>query len=119
MKITRENFKDFIEFDDSFSKESYVNSLLDDVDEINKIIKNSNFEQKPEFYIDIQLHHDEYSPERTDPCPDFFGYLSIRGTVFNEDGNIVRDGIVGDLKKSLSEIDYDLYSIYSILDFIK
>ena len=46
MKITRENFKDFIKFDNLFSKEDYVNSLLDDIDEMNSIVDKSKFKSK-------------------------------------------------------------------------
>ena len=27
--------------------------------------------------LERQDYHDEYSPERTDPCPDFFGQYSL------------------------------------------
>ena len=116
MKITRENFKDFIKFDNLFSKEDYVNSLLDDIDEMNRIIKSSNFVRKPELYIDIQLYHDEYSPERTDPCPDFYGFLSLKG-VIPEENSFVKT--LGDPKETLKEIDYDMFLVSSVLSFIE
>ena len=116
MKITRENFKDFIKFDNLFSKEDYVNSLLDDIDEMNRIIKNSNFVRKSELYIDIQLYHDEYSPERTDPCPDFYGFLSLKGVIPEENSF---GKTLGDPKETLKEIDYDIFLVSSVLSFIE
>ena len=45
-------------------------ALLKDLDEINRKTKNT-------YYIYVQDYHNEYSPERTDPCPDYFGYFKI------------------------------------------
>ena len=49
-----------------------LEGLLIDLKEINQV---SN---KPKIYIEFQDRHNEYSPERTDPCPDYYGYYTIR-----------------------------------------
>lgn len=68
MKLTKENYKNTISDD----KQWLLASLLKDLDEINKYHKGDNL------YIDWQDWHDEYSCERTDPCPDFYGYYTLR-----------------------------------------
>ena len=68
MKITRENYKTII----PKKEQNVLKSLLDDLDDINKYHKDNKL------YIDWQDYHDEYSCERTDPCPDFYGYYSVR-----------------------------------------
>lgn len=47
-----------------------LSALLDDLDEIQEV--------DPTLYIDWQDYHNEYSPERVDPCPDYYGYYTIR-----------------------------------------
>lgn len=51
-----------------------LSALLVDVGEINHLCEDVNI------YIDWQDYHNEYSPERTDPCPDYYGYYTIRCT---------------------------------------
>ena len=68
MNITRENYKTII----PKKEQNVLKSLLDDLDDINKYHKDNKL------YIDWQDYHDEYSCERTDPCPDFYGYYSVR-----------------------------------------
>lgn len=68
MKITRENYKTII----PKKEQNLLKSLLDDLDDINKYHKDNKL------YIDWQDYHDEYSCERTDPCPDFYGYYSLK-----------------------------------------
>ena len=51
-----------------------VSALLQDVDEINHNASCFKFD----IYIDWIDEHTEYSPERTDPCPDFYGMYRIR-----------------------------------------
>lgn len=72
MKITYENIEDLpIDNKDKV----ILKALLTDIDEIN----NANL--KDPIYIDWEENHTEYSPEWTDPCPDFYGtYFLIRST---------------------------------------
>ena len=57
--------------------QSLLRSLLNDVDEINRNIRNSQETHKL-IYIDYYNEHTDWSPERTDPCPDYYGYFTIR-----------------------------------------
>ena len=50
-------------------------ALLSDLKEINNKTKNT-------YCIDVQEWHNEYSPERVDPCPDNYGYFSI---IYNDE----------------------------------
>ena len=51
-----------------------VKALLRDIEEINQ-----NLPPKTnEIYLEWQDYHDEYSPERTDPCPDYYGMYTVR-----------------------------------------
>lgn|GEM_PF-5405652 len=68
MRLTRENYKDVIPKDEQV----LLNSLFDDLDDINK------YHNDNKLYIDWQDYHDEYSCERTDPCPDFYGYYRLK-----------------------------------------
>jgi hypothetical protein len=46
-------------------------------------------------YIDWQDYHNEYSPEWTEPCPDFYGYYTLRDN-FNDE-KIGVEMTIGDL----------------------
>lgn len=72
MKVTYENIEDL----PINNKDKVIlKSLLTDIDEIN----NANL--KDPIYIDWEENHTEYSPEWTEPCPDFYGtYSLIRST---------------------------------------
>ena len=69
MRVTKNNI-------DKLPKEerALVKSLLDDLEEINHNL--------PLFTSDLELEwidtHTEYSPERTDPCPDFYGMYRVK-----------------------------------------
>ena len=73
MRVTRENIKDIkcytgVERPLSNCAE-LLESLLEEVEELNGNRYNKLFIN----YIDT---HTEYSPERTDPCPDYYGLLT-------------------------------------------
>lgn len=53
-------------------KNAILQSLLIDVNSLNNILINLGLESNT-FHIEYEDQHTEYSPERTDPCPDFFG----------------------------------------------
>ena len=71
MKVTKENFK-CIE-----NNQSLLESLLIDLEELNQLLEDKD-ESYRKLYIDYQDYHNEYSPERTDPCPDYYGLFSLR-----------------------------------------
>lgn len=68
MKITKDNIEDLPIKD---GNKLLLKALLKDIDEI-------NHKSKKKIYIDWQDWHNEYSPERVDPCPDFYGFYTIR-----------------------------------------
>lgn len=70
MKI--EGRKDINALPISERERSLLKALLIDVGEINRLCGNANI------YIDWQDFHNDYSPERTDPCPDYYGMYQIR-----------------------------------------
>lgn len=49
-----------------------LQSLLIDVNSLNNILVNLGLGFNT-FHIEYEDQHTEYSPERTDPCPDFYG----------------------------------------------
>lgn len=68
MKLTYENYEQYVPKKDC----SLMLALLIDLEELN-----SELESYRKLYIDIQDYHDEYSPERTDPCPDYYGMYRL------------------------------------------
>ena len=70
MIITEENIKSLPISD---HEKGLLRALLQDLEEINHNL--------PLFTYDLELEwidtHTEYSPERTDPCPDFYGMYRI------------------------------------------
>lgn len=68
MKVTRETISNIPDND-----RELIISLLNDIRDINNSIK----DYSENIYIDWQDYHDEYSPERTDPCPDYYGMYTI------------------------------------------
>lgn len=70
MKLTKQNVK---ELPVSEYERGLVSALIDDLEEINL-----NGPINRDLYLDYQDYHNEYSPERTDPCPDYYGYYTVR-----------------------------------------
>ena len=69
MRVTYENVKTLPIND---REKRLLRALLLDIDDINKM------NLKPPIYIDWQDFHNEYSPERTDPCPDYYGCYTLK-----------------------------------------
>lgn len=68
MRITKETINKIPEKD-----RNIIKALMQDVEEINH---NASLHTK-DIYINWIDEHTEYSPERTDPCPDFYGMYRI------------------------------------------
>ena len=68
MKITKENYKEIIPKEE----QDLLFSLLNVLDDINEYIR------EDKLYVDWQEYHNEYSCERTDPCPDFYGCYRLK-----------------------------------------
>lgn len=67
MKVTEETLSLLPE-----KEQGLAEALLKDIDEINQNYESSSI------YLDWQDYHNEYSPERVDPCPDYYGMYTIR-----------------------------------------
>lgn len=65
MKITKENINVLPK-----NERDVISSYLDDLNVLNN-------KTNAQLYIDWQDYHDEYSPERTDPCPDYYGCYQL------------------------------------------
>lgn len=94
MKITRRNFRQIVPKEE----QERLNSLFNDLDDVNVYNKNK-------LYFDWQDWHDEYSCERTDPCPDYYGYYRLK---FQKN----REGCVGDVM-TIEELDNALCILFS------
>lgn len=82
MKVTIDNIKEIKYFaNDKRTIEQcqyLLETLLDDLLELNTSLDDHG-ENYRHVYIDYYDEHtDGYSPERTDPCPDYYGYFNIR-----------------------------------------
>ena len=72
MKITINNYKELIPKKD----QSLMLALIIDLNELNNELENLQ-EQHRKLYIDYITEHTEYSPERTEPCPDYYGMYRL------------------------------------------
>ena len=101
MKITIDNLQEAKKINDKISI-YYLESLCIDLMELNNELENCNLYHK-RIYLDIQDYHNEYSPERTDPCPDYYGMFSLR---FENDNYMI-----GDFIGRLDELDTILFTL--------
>ena len=81
MKVTFENIKDIKYFVDGNTlfeiDQNLLDSLLYELKGINNALENQGQSNK-EMYIDYIDEHTEYSPERIEPCPDYYGMFRLR-----------------------------------------
>lgn len=68
MRISKNNLD---KIDVKPSERKILSGILTDIESLNEMTGR-------DFYIDWQHFHNKYSPERTDPCPDYYGFFSIR-----------------------------------------
>ena len=83
-------------------------ALLIDVDEANNLLEKLNLENR-KFYIDWQDYHNEYSSERVDPCPDYYGYYRLKF----ENNQLENIG----LEMNIDTLDTVLCSIIELLEY--
>jgi hypothetical protein len=76
-------------------------SLYDDLNEINNLLVINGYDMQ--LRIDYENNHTEYSPERVDPCPDFYGCFTLS---FEHNQN----EIIGDIM-TIDELDQALFII--------
>lgn len=87
MRVTKENV-DKIPLEDKDKR--LLVSIISDINELDEMTGK-------DFFLDWQDFHDEYSPERTDPCPDYYGYFSIReGSYYST---------IGEMYPTVKELD--------------
>lgn len=106
MKVTLENLNT-LHID--VKERNLLGALILDLMEINNIASNSNQEYK-KLYIDWQDFHNEYSPEWTDPCPDYYGYYTLR---FEKNPS----EICG-IEMTLDDLDMVLCTLNNYVDFL-
>ena len=83
MKVTKENINS-IQYipgcktlNDLNEAKNLLESILIDVMELNQLLEDRD-ENYHKIYIDYIDTHTEYSVERTDPCPDYYGMFTLR-----------------------------------------
>lgn len=113
MKVTIDNIDDikFIyDFKNRNLEESknLLTSLLIDIAGLNALLINDNLSDK-QIFIDYENEHTEYSPERTDPCPDYFGTFTLR---FENDSSEK----IG-TNMDLDELDTAIFVLYNFVEF--
>jgi len=111
MKVTNENI-DNIEFIYDFfnrkNKIEILKGLMIDLMELNQLLEDKG-ESYRKLYIDYIDEHTEYSPERTDPCPDYYGMFRLR---FENDPYET----VG-LEMTIDELDTILCALINFMEF--
>jgi hypothetical protein len=113
MKVTTENIKDIQYIYDYYNVENGRNvleSLMIDLMELNQLLDNKD-ESYKKLYIDYEDKHTEYSPERTDPCPDYYGQFKLR---FEKNPYET----VGDIM-TLNELDVVICALVNFIEFRK
>lgn len=115
MEVTIDNIKDIKYFPDKSGPDWDINSgykqltsILIDLAELNSLLICKG-ESNKQLYIDYQDYHNEYSPERTDPCPDYYGFFSLR--FINNPSECVGDYMV------LDEIENALFILINFVEF--
>ena len=73
MKLNNENYKIYVPEND----QELFEALLIDLSILNRLLVDQGDAYR-QLYFDIETNHTPYSPERTDPCPDYYGMYTIR-----------------------------------------
>lgn len=83
MRLPNDKYYELVE---KQAEKNLLNALLKDIEGLNKVLERNG--KRDKVYIDWQDYHDDYSPERTDPCPDYYGYyrLCFEGCLPNDFG---------------------------------
>ena len=105
MKLTLDNYKNYVKDED----QRLMGDLLYDLEEFNNILDNLD-ESYLKLYINFVDEHTEYSAERTDPCPDYYGYYTLNF----EDDEHKYDTVGGYM--SIDEIDTALCVLINFME---
>ena len=100
MRINVENYKEVPK-----KERKRLYALLIDLEEINNLLEKLNMENR-KLYID---YHDEYSEERVDPCPDYYGFYRLKF----EDNQLETVGV----EMNIDTLDIVLCSIINLLEY--
>jgi hypothetical protein len=108
MKVTKDNYKqiehvygqDWVNYD-------LIYILLCDLENLNKIIEYCGKPQNT-LCIEYEDTHTEYSPERVDPCPDYYGSFSLRFDCHPD--YYIRSAM------DLDELDYIIFSLNNFME---
>lgn len=103
MKITIENYRQVPK-----KERKKLYALLIDLEEMNNLLEKLNLENR-KLYIDWQDYHDEYSDERVDPCPDYYGFYRLKF----EDNQLETVGV----EMNIDTLDIVLCSIINLLEY--
>ena len=104
MKLTIDNYKGVVPYKDC----PLCEALLIDLAELNQLLEDKD-EDYRKLYIDFENEHTQYSPERVDPCPDFYGLFSLR---FEKNPYET----VGDYM-TIEELDSIMYALINFTEF--
>jgi len=111
MKVTNENIdsiKYIYNYFNADNGKKVLKSLMIDLMELNQLLEDKG-ESYKKLYIDYIDKHTEYSPERTDPCPDYYGMFRLR---FENDPYET----VG-LEMTIDELDTILCALINFMEF--
>jgi len=92
MNVTYDNVDDL-----PIKKKLLLKALLKDLDEINA-------KSNKKLYINWIDTHTEYSPERTDPCPDYYGMFQIK----------CEDDTIG-IEMTIEDLDMVMCALYNYI----
>jgi hypothetical protein len=103
IRITFNNYKYII----PEKEQTIVNALLEDIETIN----NKYLTNKGSIWLSFEDEHTQYSPERTEPCPDYYGYYRLH--------NSLNDDTLG-IEMTLDELDSNLCTLINFCEtFLK
>lgn len=97
MKVTIENYNNL---PIKTSEKLIIKALFTDLIELNEA------SDRVPLYIDWQDFHNECSPEWTDPCPDYYGYYTLRSSKTNQPVGFEMD---------IELLDYVLGTLYEFI----
>lgn len=99
IQIDLKNYTDFV----PEQEQLIIKALLRDIDRINNYVAFTN----KYLWLSIETEHTEYSPERTDPCPDYYGFYRLHNSYDND--------TIG-IEMTLEELDSNLCTLLNFCE---
>ena len=103
MKLNIDNYKKYVPEND----QNLFYSLLIDLKELNNMLNGKTHYCK-DLCIGIETEHTEYSEERTEPCPDYFGTYTLYCE--NDKYNNISSGM------TIDELENAIYILYKFVE---